>query len=208
VALVDDFSLCDAWRRSALLRVLRIHPDLVVVGGATHVPYYTIVRHGRRLSRWASEPFLEAGFARTLRLLQSPGTRIVVIRDIAHAPADIRPCVAAHLRAPSVCAFAPRRSGVLDYPVRAAEQVGGVRIIDSLPRLCQRGVCPAVIGDILAYRNDYHLTATFARTLAGWLGAELDRPALVSTPRPFGLPSGLGDTLGPEPCRWCLPLTR
>jgi hypothetical protein len=30
-----------------------------------------------------------------------------------------------------------------------------------------------VIGNALVYRDTYHLTATYARTLAGWLEARL-----------------------------------
>jgi hypothetical protein len=37
--------------------------------------------------------------------------------------------------------------------------------------------CPAVIGDALVYRNGSHLTATYVRTLAPWLGERLPEPA-------------------------------
>jgi hypothetical protein len=51
--------------------------------------------------------------------------------------------------------------------------VDNVPVIDPRPALCPDGLCPAVIGDVLVWRDDNHITATYARTLAGWLSREL-----------------------------------
>ncbi len=61
--------------------------------------------------------------------------------------------------------------------VRAAEKVEGVRLIDPAPVLCLEKRCPAVIGDVLVYRNGAHLTPTYLRTLAPWLGERLPQLA-------------------------------
>jgi hypothetical protein len=66
------------------------------------------------------------------------------------------------------------------YPkvnARAAEEVGGVRLIDPTSEVCLEKTCPAVIGDVLVYRNGAHLTATYVRTLTPWLAEHLPEPA-------------------------------
>jgi hypothetical protein len=37
------------------------------------------------------------------------------------------------------------------------------------PRTPRGRRCPAVVGNALVYRDTYHLSATYARTLAPWL---------------------------------------
>lgn len=41
--------------------------------------------------------------------------------------------------------------------------------------ICPGGTCRAVIGDALTYRDDSHLSATFARTLRPWIERGLRR---------------------------------
>ncbi len=60
---------------------------------------------------------------------------------------------------------------------RAAAKVEGASLIDATPMICPWKMCPAVIGDVLVYRNGSHLTATYVRTLTPWLGERLPEPA-------------------------------
>ena len=64
------------------------------------------------------------------------------------------------------------RSRIVTAAVRRAP---GVRAIDAADRFCLRDLCPAVIGDVLVYRNTGHITATFMVTLRRWLGRRLPR---------------------------------
>jgi hypothetical protein len=67
--------------------------------------------------------------------------------------------------------------GTVAVNTRVAEAVEGVRLIDPTPVACTEKKCPAVIGDVLVYRNGAHLTATYVRTLIPWLGERLPEPA-------------------------------
>ena len=60
-------------------------------------------------------------------------------------------------------------------PLRGADAAPGADLIDITAEICPRGLCRAVIGDTLVYRDKSHLTATFARTLAPGLERELER---------------------------------
>jgi peptidoglycan/LPS O-acetylase OafA/YrhL len=179
VALVHYVPSCDAWRKNMLERVAREHPSLVVVSTGTQTIYgsnrYAVVHNGKRLTRAQSEPFLVDGLARTLRLLRATGAKVVVIRDIAADPDGINGCVAAHRHHLVKCAFVPERPQALAFDAKAASRVSGVKLIDPLPIICPNRLCPAVIGHALVYRNNYHLTATFARTLDEWFALKLPR---------------------------------
>ena len=42
-------------------------------------------------------------------------------------------------------------------------------------RFCLPDLCPAVVGDVLVYRNSGHITASYMKTLAPWLERRLRR---------------------------------
>ncbi len=162
---------CDVWRRKAMRRIVtEERPDLVVVSNSTG-GRYQVVRGGTRLDRRRSEPFLIAGFARTLRRLKRNGAQVVVIRDQPLAPFEPPDCVSQNLHQLNRCAFFSRRKRGHAFDAFGARRVPGVKLIDPTRILCPRHRCPSVIGRVLVYRNTYHLSATFARTLTPWLGA-------------------------------------
>jgi peptidoglycan/LPS O-acetylase OafA/YrhL len=174
VAAVRYERRCDAWRENSLRRIERERPNLVVVHNSID-ERYRVTERGERRDRAASEPRLEAGLVRTLRRLRRTGAKVVVVRDMAPAPSDVVDCVADNLDDLERCAFRPRRPGARSFDARAARRVRGARLVDPMPVLCPRRRCAAVIGNVLVYRNHNHLTATFADTLAGWLGRRLGR---------------------------------
>ncbi len=49
--------------------------------------------------------------------------------------------------------------------MKAAAQQEGDPVLDLNNRICTPVECPSVIGDVLVYRDDHHLTATYSRTL-------------------------------------------
>ena len=166
---------CNVWRNKAMRRIVRRErPDLVVVSTSTGARYQ-VVRNGERLDRRASQPHLVAGFARTMGRLKRNGARVAVIRDQQLAPFNPPECVSEHRGDLTHCAFFARRP-----PARAFDAFGAararVRLIDPIRVLCPRGRCPAVMGNVLVYRDTYHLSATFARTLAPWLERKLLLP--------------------------------
>ncbi len=165
---------CDRWRESSMRRIERERPRLVVLSTGTGNRYDVKV-DGERLDREASEPYLAAGLTRTLRRLRATGAKVVVIRDQARAPFNVAACVSDHVDDLAECSFRPKRSSKLAHDAKAARRVRGVKLVDPLKLLCPDDRCPAVIGNALVYRNTYHLSATFAETMAPWLGRRLPR---------------------------------
>ena len=177
---VDYQPTCNAWREGTLRRIVREErPGLVITSNATDRRFKVKV-DGRRLTRRASQPLLEEGYARTYRLLSDAGARVVVIRDQARTPFGVTECVSEHPDDLRRCAFAPHRPARNAFDARGARMAGrNVKVIDPMLLLCPRDgagrLCPAVVGDVLVYRDTYHLSATFAGTIGGWLERRLPR---------------------------------
>lgn len=170
---------CEEWQRNELRRIAKGGSrTTVVMSGDTA---YTAYGKGRALFGAANGRALEGGYVKTLKRIHHDGLRAVVIRDMPPAPRYMPGCVIKnrdHLRA---CTFHLRRRGTREFDVRAARAVPGVVLIDLVPEVCPHGLCRAVIGNALTYRDTQHLTATFARTLGPWIAAGL---------REAGVPSG------------------
>ena len=162
---------CTAWRRHTLRRIERERPRLVVVSSAT---FYRVMDGSRQRSRAESGRLLHDGWVRTLRRLVATGANVVALEDTPAPPNLVPRCVARSMKKLGRCAF-PRRQGLSfpHYATRAAAEVDGVKLVDAAPKFCLRRVCPAVIGDVLVYRNGGHVTATYARTMSTWLGRRL-----------------------------------
>lgn len=162
---------CDQWREQVLRRIERERPDMVVVTGSNN---YEVARDGRRQAAAASRSVLRTGMETTLRRLQRTGAQVVTIAETPWSPRDVPSCVSGHAKQLRRCAFDTRvgyRIGSIVAP--AARDVGRVAVIDPRPVLCPDDLCPAVVGNVLVWRDDNHITATYARTLAGWLSRQL-----------------------------------
>lgn len=167
---------CNVWRNKAMRRIVRREqPELVVVSTSTG-RRYEVVRDGRKLNRQASQPVLIAGFARTLRRLVRSGSKVVVIRDQMLAPFNPPECVSANRDNLRRCTFFSRRRRDRAFDAFGAAQVDGAKLIDPNRILCPRHRCPSVMGRVLVYRDTYHMSATFARTLTPWLRRKLPLP--------------------------------
>ncbi|MEA2311223.1 MAG: hypothetical protein QOE28_1191 [Solirubrobacteraceae bacterium] len=167
-----DYTQCDAWREYALRRIERVErPVLVVVAASAH---YTVVAGGRRLVGPASLRALAAAYAPVLERLRAAVPQVVAIGDVPRPPWDVPDCVSREMRDLRRCAF-PRDAAVAAARVlqAGAARAPGVRLLDPASVLCLADLCPAVIGDVLVYRNSGHITATFAETMAGWLARRL-----------------------------------
>jgi len=166
------YSECALWRENTLRRIEdEERPALVVTSASI---YTGVMEGGKVLSGRQARTVLGRGYAAVLGRLVADGMRVVAIRDVPRVPESIPKCVAQHMRHLRRCAFS-KHDG-LPHPdaVRTAVRgVAGVRLIDAAGRLCVGRLCPAVIDDVLVYREQGHLTATYAATLAPWLTRKL-----------------------------------
>jgi peptidoglycan/LPS O-acetylase OafA/YrhL len=169
-----EYSQCDDWREEELERIEMAGRSTVVVmsSDTAYTPYD---EDGEELSGPAAAAAMEAGYLATLRRLHRLGLRTVVIRDTPVAPDVIPDCVSENLDDLAACDFRHLPTWETEFEARAAERAPKSHLIDLTPEICPEGICRSVIGNALVYRDDNHLTATFARTLRPWIEADVLR---------------------------------
>ncbi len=61
------------------------------------------------------------------------------------------------------------------FDVPAGRSVPGVTVIDTRPLICPDRICRGVIGNVLVYREEAHITATFSEALRPFIERRLPR---------------------------------
>jgi peptidoglycan/LPS O-acetylase OafA/YrhL len=163
-----QFHECDQWRAAALARIRAEKPLLVVTGAARHYgPEYRFQVYGEQ---WIS------GLAQMVRELRAITRHVFVLGPTPKPNQDIPSCLSQHLTDVGACVQS--RSGSLDNSGSLAERRAvtgaGGSYLGVAPWLCTRSQCPVVVDDLLAYRDDNHLTTTITTWLAPLVAAELD----------------------------------
>ena len=160
-----EYSQCDAWREESLERIeMGVGSTVVVMSGDTvYTPYGS---DGEELGGDAGAAEMEAGYVATLTRIHRAGLRTVVIKDTPVSTSDVPDCVSEDLQHLDSCAFPLTHDKVREFDARAAKAAPHSHLIDITPEICPGGLCRAVIGNALVYRDKSHLTATYARTLA------------------------------------------
>jgi hypothetical protein len=166
---------CDAWRRKALSRIERERPQLVIVAGFDRP---RAMHDGTRLSRQADASEIESGYVTSFRRLRATGAHVIFIRDNPDPPMNVSDCLARNAPNVDECTF-DRKSGLMSPVGAHAAAKTGVTVLDPLDVLCTKTRCPTVIGSVIVYWLDDHLTATFVHTLVPWLDDQLPSAAAV-----------------------------
>lgn len=157
------FAECDRFRDFVLSRVAATRPDLVVV---TNESFSQKLGRGELITpgQWRT------GLVTTLTALRRAANRVVVLGDTPVLDQSAPECLAAHDRNVASC-FTTRAKAterVWNAADQAAAAATGAGYISVLPWLCGE-ICTPVVGNIMVYRNRYHLTGTYARMLNGVL---------------------------------------
>jgi hypothetical protein len=166
---------CDAWRRHALERIASESPAIVFVAGY-HL--YELMRDGERV-RLQDDPTAWAeALIRTIEAIQATGAQVILMADTPQLGIDPVVCLAEHRDGVEAC------RQVTDEVVDAAyaqlerdvASATGARLLSLTDLICPDGTCPLVFGTTPVYRDDQHLTATFARGLSQAIDVWLDLP--------------------------------
>jgi peptidoglycan/LPS O-acetylase OafA/YrhL len=115
------------------------------------------------------------------RQAREAGTRVVVVRDNPTITQDALDCVT---QAPAgsdtgSCAVTQQDGYAGTDDLVQAAQATGSDIVDLGAYFCRDDSCPIVIGNVIVYRDQHHITATFSKTLAPYLVQRVQ--ALVSS---------------------------
>jgi hypothetical protein len=155
------YTECYTWHDAAFAKISALRPNLVVIGSE------------------AREQALAAGpgaMADLVRRLRATGAKVVFIEDTSIPGFQVPDCLARHPSDLTSCQVPVASSKVAD-PQREVEAQGaldgGATLIDPLPWLCTRNLCPPVVGNVVVYADDSHLTGTYSTLLAPFLAPAL-----------------------------------
>jgi len=158
----DRHTNCTATNAQTLDTLVKEKPDAVIVASWTG-------------SAYVSDP--RPGFAQAYQRLSDAGITPVVLRDTPWGtlPGDqyVRDCVAMHPADPSSCGFSRKAALHTDGAVDAAKQLG-LAVIDPTSWFCSDTRCPAVVGNVIVWRDKNHVSDTYLSTVIPQLGRELD----------------------------------
>lgn len=153
---------CDTWRENSLKRIEREKPTLVI------------------MSNWRyknSKPSYAAALEPTVARITATGATVVILADTPTMGFGVPQCVADNPTNVAKCATSAAStlsSGRRNTEQRVLAAHGGVWI-DTTPWVCDQvsGRCPAVIGNVLAYRDRDHITENWSGSLSTMLGLRL-----------------------------------
>jgi peptidoglycan/LPS O-acetylase OafA/YrhL len=163
------YTECGQWLSQAIADVRALRPRLVVLDVARH---YSADYHFAVYS-----PQWYAGLAETVREVRAAGAPVLVLGAIPKPPSDVPSCLSAHLDSVQRCTVsqAASLSAAGMSGERTAVLAAGGQYFDLSTLLCSTGRCPVIVGNVLVYRDDNHLTPEYASWLAPVLSAEVDR---------------------------------
>ncbi|GAB3531591.1 acyltransferase family protein [Arthrobacter tecti] len=163
----SPYTECDQWREHTLQTIRDLKPRLVVLGNYGRV---TPVSDSADLrEQW------EEGLRATINALPEE-TEVVVMADTPFHNSAPASCLSRNIDDAAACDAEPEEA--LNAPRAAVErkvaEETGARFLDMNKYLCGEQ-CPAIIGDILAYRDAHHLSEPMGEALAPRVAAELDK---------------------------------
>ncbi|MBN1171304.1 MAG: acyltransferase [Micromonosporaceae bacterium] len=151
---------CAEWRATVVEQLERLRPDLIIVSG-----------------NWTVLATSQRGIEKTVKRLSGTGGKIAFIADTPLMTSNIPECLAEHPDDIQRCTTTTADAGIT-APGRIAEidgaRAGQAAIIDLTPWLCSDTACPAIISQTVVYRDESHLTNTFAMRLLPVLEPALD----------------------------------
>jgi peptidoglycan/LPS O-acetylase OafA/YrhL len=172
-ALDRPYTECNQWRTNIFQRLLREpRPRVIFIASLN---YYK-----------PDNTYLVNGWKKTLRSLRAIGAPIVYLRDTPYPNFDVPTCISGALSDWSKCSFKRDVAFHPDPLMSGTEASHGLAArVDVDQYLCPptKAECPAVLGGILLYRDNSHVTNTTMSMLLPIVEAQL-QPFLRSIFKP------------------------
>lgn len=164
-----DYVACTTWRTHALEQVAALRPDIVVLGSAA--TYHLDQR------QWVD------GTTRLLKVISGAAGQIYVLRGTPDLPFDGPSCLSSRGWLPwlrwrqnkcAAPAYSQQGKDVYQWLQQASQRFDNVTTLDLNDALCPDGTCEAERGGKVVFRDSQHMTATFAESLSGELGRQIN----------------------------------
>jgi peptidoglycan/LPS O-acetylase OafA/YrhL len=166
-----DYTECNEWRATELQRMAALRPAVVILGFSREYGIVDdhVVVDGQA---WLS------GLAEMITTVEhDTGARVVLMGDDPYPQQSVPDCLSQHLDDTPPCSI-PRHypfynpSGIPQEKALAAST--GAGYIDTDPWFCISTTCTVIVGNMLVYRDDNHISATYAHWLTPVIGAHME----------------------------------
>ncbi|MGC5167033.1 acyltransferase family protein [Luteimicrobium sp. DT211] len=166
----SDGENCRKLARWQVASVANGHYDLVVIADRTWLQLKGVSKADRG-------DVARGLYAKTLQTWTRAGVPALVLRDVPFHQQSVPDCVAQSSTDLAACADPEKTALIRDPLFEAAEAdtSGKVSTLDLTRRFCKDGTCYGVVGGVIAYFDQGHMSATFSRTLEPDIEAPLAR---------------------------------
>ena len=162
-----NFTECEQWRQNVLARIQQTHPALVILGVARH--YTSVYGFTPYDQQWIQ------GMVQMISTIRQMGSTVVVIGPVPKPVNIVYDCLSQHLSDAVACTEPLGEAFNLAGAAaeKAAATQAGAFYIDTRPWFCTATTCTTMVGNIMVWRDDNHITETYSSFLGPAMSAEL-----------------------------------
>ena len=176
--LGKNYKECAPWRENVLKQMVTDGVQTVFIAH-----FDRLLSASTRIPMWQKE--WRAGLQSTIDSLTAKGITPILMEDTPYPGQDVPTCLSRHYTNVQLCN--PIISSAYREDMHQMLQdfdAEDVHVLWTRPWFCTDAGCPTVVGNILVYRDDNHMTVTFASFIAPLLDAAVvDVVDWVSTQR-------------------------
>jgi peptidoglycan/LPS O-acetylase OafA/YrhL len=173
VTMKREYGECDKWRSNALDRIRGLRPKMVVLSSSV-----TSGAMGNFVPKTFEQSWL-TGTTSIVQQIEASGAVVVWLGDTPRPRGSAPDCVATHLQDARAC-MNDAATAQVDNQRRvqsaAAAAAAGATVVDPTPWICPGTKCPVVVGNLLVYRDNSHLSTAYVDWLEPVLAARLPLP--------------------------------
>jgi ABC-type Fe3+-hydroxamate transport system substrate-binding protein len=158
---------CDAWHVWATDKIVSLRPDLVVL-----TSLFTGPRDFGK--RDITEEQWSQGMTAAIDKVKKSGAKVVVLGDMPYLEQSAPECLAAHPDDVKPCATnaATAVNATHGADEKQTADTAGAKYVDTTKWFCT-DVCEPLIGDMVVYQNQYHITGVYSRYLSGVVASSI-----------------------------------
>ncbi len=181
-----EFKECGAWRKALISRIRSQQPEVVFVGITRD---YELWDNGRVIQTREAMGYWQQKLTELLEKLTESADRVVLLAETPYLNFDPVDCLADE----DVSNCDPPAAIVIDAGYAALESAAadaaGASLLSANELLCPGANCPVVVDDIVVFRDNHHVTATYMERLAEPIANLLEGRAPYPTPTPSPVPT-------------------
>lgn len=170
---------CALWNDNVLAAIADLQPDFV----------FTTATVAMTIDQPEHVP---EGYVQQWQKLQMLGLKVLAVRDTPFMGFHVPTCVDMNGANSALCSR-PRSAALTETLVlKQLNAAGGAaRFIDMSDYFCTRDTCPAVVGNILIYKDKSHISTVYMKSLSGYLAQEIERAMQLDSQRRLAERPGL-----------------